>query len=508
MRGIVLAGLLLTSISLFAAPARAGTTIISHGFTPFATSPPDWTLTLAEAIVAAAGDATACGSLAGTSLGTVFVYDAPDGTWDLHCGSTTPNGEIVLVFNWSRESDGFNLGGTQGFAEGAGDALYAALRDPWFPVAFAGVDPLAGPVHFIGHSRGAVVNSDCVERLAVAGIPVDQVTTLDPHPVDGSLDLGVGDWGDRTPLTWTNVDFSDNYWRADGGGFPASADFDGMPIGSDLELDLGGAIEGAFDIDPVFEHTEVHAWYHGTIDLSANDDGDGTAIDDELFTDWWNDGGVPARNQTGFHFSAVRGGTRPPPLPGSAPTWPELSIYNGDFETVNDDIANLGIGYAGWLYHGGDKSGVLTPWASADPPPGSSYYLSLEPGADTESLTHNRLHVDVGVGGLALSRRIATASPNDHLRITLTDGLVAHTVVDASLATTSNWEALSFPISPALVGHTYLLQLELDGGGDGVEASVDLDDLHFVPEPSAPTLWAFGIAGLLALAKLRRSSSP
>jgi hypothetical protein len=362
-------------VSLAAAsPVRAGRTIITHGFAPLSSEPPAWTLAMARAILAAAGDLSDCGAIAGEApAGTILRYQPDSGEWQHGCGSAVPNGEIVLVFNWSWESDGLNVGGTQGYAEAAADALYAALRDPRLPAAFAGEDLLAPPVHFIGHSRGAVVKSDCVERLAAAGIAVDQVTTLDPHPVDGTLDfpLDFADWGDRAPVTWTNVSFADNYWRADGGGIPAASDFDGMPLGADVDLDLGGAIEGFPDIDPVFEHVEVHAWYHGTIDLAANDDGDGTAIDDEPFTQWYGSGGIPDRNQAGFYHSAIRQGTRPPPTMGADPSWSPLSIYNGDFEIVNGAGSSLGIGYAGWLYHGGDKAGLLVPWSSSNPPPGS-----------------------------------------------------------------------------------------------------------------------------------------
>jgi len=504
MRRTALLLLLLSSTWIAAGAARAGTTIVTHGFTAFSTMPPDWTLTMAEAILAEAGDTTACGALPGTPSGALLVYDPATGRWDHHCGSTTVNGEIVLVFNWSRESDGLNLGGTQGYAEAAADALYAALRDPKLPAFFSGLDLLAGPVHFVGHSRGTVVNSDCVERLGAVGIAIDQITSLDPHPVDGSLDLGVGDWGDRAPVTWTNVAFSDNYWRADGGGISA-IDFDGMPIGADVDLDLGGAIEGFLDVDPIFEHTEVHAWYHGTIDLFAGDDGAGTTIDDELFTNWYDDAGVPPRGQTGFHFSAIAMGSRPPPLPGSTPGWSPLSIYNGDFEIVNTDIVSLGVGYAGWLYHGGDKSGLLMPWSSADPPPGSTYYLTLFPDVDNESLTHNRLHVDAGAGALELTRRVATPSVNDRFRITLADGSEELEIVDSAVASSTGWETLTFPIGPTAVGRTYTLRLELAGGGDGVESTVDVDDLRFVPEPDAALLLGFGVAALLALARRRAS---
>jgi hypothetical protein len=56
-------------------------------------------------------------------------------------------------------------------------------------------------------------------------------------------------------------------------------------------------------------------------------------------------------------------------------------------------------------------------------------------------------------------------------------------------------ETVSFAVPVASIGRTHTLRFALDGGGDGVEAVVDLDDLQFVPEP--------GGAGLFALAHRR-----
>jgi hypothetical protein len=488
--------------------AAAGTTVISHGFALLAAEPPAWAFTMGTAILARAGDPSSCGAIpAETPLGTLLEYDPDTGAWQHACGSSTPNGEIVLIFNWARESGGLGPGGTRGFAEAAADALYAALRDPELPAGFESLDLLSGDVHFIGHSRGAVVNSDCVERLAAADLRVDQVTTLDPHPVDGTLDfpLDAADWGDHTPNVWNNVAVADNYWRADGGGLLHAGDFDGIPIGADLDLDLGAAIEGPLDLDPVFEHTEVHAWYHGTVDLAAGDDGDGTAIDAEPLTKWYGDGGVPPRASGGFHLSAIAGGPRPPAGPGLAPSHDALEVFNGDFESVDTDVESLGVGYAGWLYHGGAKGGVLGPWSSADPPPGSAYYATLYAGADNRSLTHNRLFIDPAVGAVELMGRVVVPSPNDRFRLFLATGTIETMVADVSLQSPTGWVPLSFPIPPEHVGHTRTLRLAIEGNGDGVESIVDLDDVRFVPEPSSEALLTAGIAALLALGRSRKS---
>jgi hypothetical protein len=253
------------------------------------------------------------------------------------------------------------------------------------------------------------------------------------------------------------------------------------------------------------DHIEVHAWYHGTIDLTANDDGDGTQIDNESASPYWYDNGsagVPARDMTGFFYSSIVGGARPGPISGLDPSWSPHSIYNGDFEIV-DDAPNLGIGYAGWRFHGGDKPGIATPWSSLDPPAGSTYYLSLFAGANNESLTHNRLYVDESVGAIELTRRIAFASVNDRLQIFLSDGIVEEMLADVGLSATAPWEIVSFDVPAQSVGLTQTLRFAIDGGGDGVQAVVDLDDLHFVPEPHGALLLAAGCAGLLGLAHVR-----
>jgi hypothetical protein len=80
-------------------------------------------------------------------------------------------------------------------------------------------------------------------------------------------------------------------------------------------------------------------------------------------------------------------------------------------------------------------------------------------------------------------------------------------VVDVQLSTATVWETISFPIPAAHIGRSYAVRLEIDGGGDGVESVVDVDDLHFIPEPGSPLLLASGIAGLLLLGRKRAKGS-
>ena len=215
---------------------------------------------------------------------------------------------IVLIFNWQPESASVSAGPNWNYVQAAADALYGALRDAHF-----GNPPGTGipprdlvsnrKVHFIAHSRGCPLNSEAVRRLARAGIPVDQVTTLDPHPVNGILDPPYNyNWGDPTVVKWTNVAWADNYWRADGGGIIAGLNFDGMPLNdafntqlSETALNNGGYSQS---------HSDVHLWYHGTIDTSATADDGEQAITAAMRSSWWPEG----YTQRGYFYSFIAGG--------------------------------------------------------------------------------------------------------------------------------------------------------------------------------------------------------
>ncbi|NOX57046.1 MAG: hypothetical protein GXP27_21930, partial [Planctomycetes bacterium] len=227
---------------------------------------------------------------------------------------------------------------------------------------------LQHPLHLIGHSRGASLNSALAEELGKLGIWTDQLTSLDPHPVDGALEPGVTfKFEVPTPLggipifewTWKpdfqdapvaevpeTVVFADNYWRRDStdtieqGALqaltwvanalidrviplgqlvdisvskPEMIDFTGEPVGGAMNLRLNEDTleKGGYDLfrDLSGEHSDVHLWYHGTID--TNDpfsDGkiDGFSPDD---LGWYSDAMGP-RGSTGYYFSRVVGGSR------------------------------------------------------------------------------------------------------------------------------------------------------------------------------------------------------
>jgi len=531
----------LMGVTATAAPAY-DFTVVTHGFQLGTGQVPPWTLTMAKEILNQAGDASSC-ALGGSAVGSVFQYVPEDklvgmttlrtGTWEYVCGAVVPNGEIVLIFDWAQESDSPNQGGSNGYAEAAADVLYAALRDPEYELAaFSAQDPFAAMthIHFIGHSRGTVVTSETVERLAVASETVDHLTSIDPHPVNGTLadEALIGlDWGDDVPQVWTGVTFADSYYREDGGSDPHSLDFDGMSltnVDAQVKLDCGlddlGIAMGGLDpdINPADqEHVKSHAWYHGTINRTLANDGAGIAIDPNADEDWYGRSCVPTCDQngcdTGFAYSLIANdeprpgpvGRETPGTGGSSPSagFDPKTIYNGNFEIVN----GVGVGHAGWRYQGGDKTGV----AGFEPRFGNACNYWARLGPDDPVLTHNWQYIDGSVSAFSMHYRVFVPGVAT-LRVRLVDetGTEVIELGNEVVGAATGWQATTYTVPMAQRGGSYRLQLELDGVGT---AHVDVDNLAYdsspsgsqppdgcvnVPSVSRPSL-ALLVAGLLAI---------
>jgi len=172
----------------------AGVTIITHGwqFGPFGpvggTEAPGWAYSMADAILDRAdGIATRR-----TNYGSIYIHEPETGDWRaptteemserlnnrVNSGST--NEEIVLVYNWAQESDRLE----NGWLEAAADTLFARLVNGPINLGIGNVLASGKTIHFIGHSRGAVLNALTVSRIGFwfPEVTVDHVTTLDPHP--------------------------------------------------------------------------------------------------------------------------------------------------------------------------------------------------------------------------------------------------------------------------------------------------------------------------------------
>jgi hypothetical protein len=301
-----------------------GTTIITHGFR---LTFPDWPEDMAKAIRERAG------------MGKVLVYHKDSGAFKhLPDSPQDSSGEVILVFDWEKDSNNFFYG----YSEAAGDALFAALIK-----GEQNGDFDLNNLHFIGHSRGCVVNGEAVERLLAIGRNVDHVTNLDPH------DWGAGtfkDGYDVNPrlfppdsgvVSWIGINWTDTYWQ---NSFIA---LDGRKVVGTYNLYLGTHYLG---------HDYPYDWYYDTIDNSSS--------------------------KEGYYYSRIGGGNRSSvPIEGSQTpvqfNFELEGIVNGDFQRGPMGGQHP---FPGWGYHGGSGDGHV-----------DSQHLELDRSSTKK--THNRFYI-------------------------------------------------------------------------------------------------------------------
>jgi hypothetical protein len=268
----------------------SGVTLITHGWNSGVT---DWVSAMADFIVIQAGGESRAAeyTLKVADVGGAMVVQSP--TRD---SGTSSWEQAVLKLDWS-DWDGGSKSTTD---------VANVVADYLTTHQFDGRWLFESAIQLIGHSRGASLNTVLAERLGQLGIWVDQVTTLDPHPVDGVREpLPFLNYGDAPMTSWKNVAFWDNYWRTEGS---SSFDFTGESIANVYNLQLSESVLTGEGYS--YEHSDVHLWYHGTIDTTD-------PISDYYITNFYPDaygwyGGVhPARDATGFYYSRLVGGQRP-----------------------------------------------------------------------------------------------------------------------------------------------------------------------------------------------------
>ena len=402
--------------------APPATTVVTHGF-QLGGQIPDWPFALADAIARRAGQDL------GTT-GRVLVYDADTGDLSdcVHPQCTASgSGATVIVFDWAADS---NESGS-GFSEAAAETLFAGLVE-WSQET----PPLVNlsSLHLIGHSRGAIVNSEVAERLIAAGLPApDQVTSLDPNDSGGALrPEGLGteevergglddyDVNQEHPeydchaqnvvqgiCSWAGVGYQDNYWQNDPGCFAL------LPDG--LEL-FGSANFNQNSLDSPFCHSDTHRWYLLTADTTAPTH---PVTGNPPGPDWYGIGteclssprSVPlSRSSDGFNFSAIAGGeaSRCPIGPGQKQVvlfdfGLAEGLVNGDFERNPSAGAE-----SGWSFHGGGLQATV----DTD----TDRFLNLAGG---DWARHNRFHIPISATAIQLCRKVALPGSGDTLSLLL-----------------------------------------------------------------------------------------
>src|SRR6266487_141414 len=297
-------------LAIFQLPSNAhaaGVTVITHGFQSGSDT---WVSHLADAIAQRVGGSAAVSqyTLVITNTGQSPNYVISIHSFTLDPGSSPLNalssGEVIVKACWSDVDGGIPCVNNVPTRWPAAIVAHSLMQ----PVATDGTlsrSLTELPVHLIGHSRGGSLMCEVAHILGTNGIWVDQLTTLDPHP----LELCVPNLDDAPALLYENVLFADNVWEDDGlelhptGRYIYGA-FNRFLPESILGLGGYGGISG--------DHSDIHLWYFGTINLNtpaSYEDGGTITIDAPMRTNWW----LPVENRgtnAGFYYSRLGGGNR------------------------------------------------------------------------------------------------------------------------------------------------------------------------------------------------------
>jgi len=286
-RGAVLWGAAMFCLFSAAPTGRgAGVTVITHGFNSDIAT---WIIPMAGKITqykTLPGTNSTCYELSITKSNSIytatpsFIAGVPPLTSD--------SGEIIVKLDWSTISTKLGVS-TVNIANTAAAALLSTNLIP----ELGGRSLAELPLHFIGHSRGGSVMTEMARLLGAQGIWVDQVTTLDPDPV--AL------YGDPPIKNYANVLFADNYWQNMGNGLTVP---NGQPVSGAYNRQLTN-LDGGY----TSSHSDVHLWYHGTIQLETPASDTQATITSAERAAWWTADETEGTN-AGFYYSLIGGGDR------------------------------------------------------------------------------------------------------------------------------------------------------------------------------------------------------
>jgi sugar lactone lactonase YvrE len=301
--------ILLGAVGLFLAQLAhgAGVTIITHGY-QFTSDWVDhghgWVNAMSDYIAdRAGGNAAVYEMVIGMNLAT---GKPAVGSFTLVSGSaptSSANSEVIIRVFWDYVGGQYGNGTYEANTPDVAQAI-----EPFIAQLQAGSGlshPLSElPIQLIGHSRGASVMSELARILGQKGIWVHQLTTLDPHPV---LPSDFPFPGNDAPVqVFENVLFADNYYENISGTFPQGQSINGAYNRHLTSLD-GGYPDTVPVVIPDGNHSDVHLWYHGTVNTGAGAS-DGVQTFTGTMRNTWYFSDEYGGQEAGFYYSRLGGG--------------------------------------------------------------------------------------------------------------------------------------------------------------------------------------------------------
>jgi len=276
LTGCLMVGLLLAS----GANLRgAGVTLITHGNSG---STSGWITGMANALSARLGGSVPIYRINVASGLTTSVTKISGGS-----PLTSASGEIIVMLDWGPVSSDSTT--TYNVAN-----VVAPLFGQTNLIADLGGHAVGEfPIHVMGHSRGGSLVCELSRELGERGLWVDQVTALDAHPISG----------DAPVAAYENVLFVDSYYETNS--FLHAVD--GVPIPGSfqrMQTVISGGYGSFYD-----GHSDVHLWYHGTIDLSPTASDTEASFTTTMRSQWWAAGEQKGTN-AGFIYTRLGGGDR------------------------------------------------------------------------------------------------------------------------------------------------------------------------------------------------------
>jgi len=289
----------------------AGVTIITHGF---GGNVADWIIPMAEKI-------PQYYRFFGTNFSCYEIDLLQDSQGNYvstqrEIGGVLPtgaeSGEIIVKLDWSQLA-GTLLGSAAYSTTELAPRFASALLSTNFIPQLGGRPLVELPLHFVGHSRGGSMICEIARLLGAQGVWVDHLTTLDPHPLnnDGFDDTLETFTVDAPARIFANVLFADNYYQQNSSLFGIDPSGERVAGAYNRYLSnliyVSGVTGGYGNVSS--SHSDVHLWYHGTIDSSTPTSDTQANITEFERKNWWFS--YESRGAfAGFYYSLIGRGNR------------------------------------------------------------------------------------------------------------------------------------------------------------------------------------------------------